>query len=214
MNKILLLENKIDREGLHEIKSADINGLELILGDIECNRILNDFLDNHMILEQYTTIIIHQNIYEEEKRNLLFNKLKSYCKEKYLVIFSGGNNSISLRNDYLLELNSKNMYKNLFSYVEEFEKNNPQILILGYGKKWELNIFLNILEHINIFLENNKNENFFDFDEFEYEIDLEELKKTNYQYSEIVSIKKSLSKNEILNIRDKIYKIIIENSYE
>lgn len=214
MNKILLLENKIDREGLHEIKSADINGLELILGDIECNRILNDFLDNHMILEQYTTIIIHQNIYEEEKRNLLFNKLKSYCKEKYLVIFSGGNNSISLRNDYLLELNSKNMYKNLFSYVEEFEKNNPQILILGYGKKWELNIFLNILEHINIFLENNKNENFFDFDEFEYEIDLEELKKTNYQYSEIVSIKQNLSKNEILNIRDKIYKIIIENSYE
>ena len=113
-----------------------------------------------------------------------------------------------------MEVSAINIYRNIEEYVDEYNKNLANILILGYGKKWEANILLNILEKINIFIENNTNEKEFDFDEFEDEVDLLELKKLNIVYMTIVPYKDEIRNQEITILRDRLYTMIEEKSYE
>ena len=113
-----------------------------------------------------------------------------------------------------MEVSAINIYRNIEEYVDEYNKNLANILILGYGKKWEANILLNILEKINIFIENNTNEKEFDFDEFEDEVDLLELKKLHIVYTTIVPYTNKIKTQEIAMLKDKLCKIIEEKSYE
>jgi len=173
--EILLLEDKVNRDSLkidalRKLETTTSLSLEVILGADKCNDVLDRFMNDASIFSQYTTIIIHASIYRSETREILFNKLKE-SKDKNIVIFSG-DSTFSLI-DNKLTLSAESLYSgNLEIFLHEKNKN---LLVLGFGKKWKLNILLNILEKLNFFIEQNGEESF-DFDDFEDRIELLELK--------------------------------------
>ncbi len=91
---ILLLENEQDRIGGIEKSGIDFteysDSIEVILYDEKCNNILNGFLENPHDFDKYDTIIIHESIYQENKRERLFEILEQYTvkENKNLVKFS------------------------------------------------------------------------------------------------------------------------------
>lgn len=165
MKKILLIDDRARRQ----YNSTKDTGIDLTnYNDIIDNftsdsykqllkRFRNDDFD---MLNDYETIITHRSAYDEINSQVL-DILKDICRKekKKLVFFSGGISSTFYQQEpfEFLLLNSKVLYsKNLKLFLEA---DKPNILMLGYGKKWKLNILLNILEKINKYIEsNNANE--------------------------------------------------------
>jgi len=98
---ILLLENKRDRIGGIEERGIDFSKyphIKVILYDDKCDKILDEFLDDNSKFDKYDTIIIHESIYDDNRRDELFKVLKEFCLDKKLIIFSGNHSQSSLSN--------------------------------------------------------------------------------------------------------------------
>ena len=65
-------------------------------------------------------------------------------------------------------LNSKSFYsQNLELFLEDAKASREEnLLLLAYGKKWKINIILNTLAKINLFIANNINEDIIEFELF------------------------------------------------
>jgi len=173
---ILLLENNTIRANKSEINFENYSEvMESVFSDVECNTLLADFLEDNHVFYKYKTIIIHESIYREEQRKELFKTLESYAKNKNLVKFSGNNSQASLT-DKTLQLSAENLYENLETFLQESQKNESNILMLAYGKYWDLNKLLNTLQLLNLFIEDYDEKEEIDFDVFEDDFDLRELK--------------------------------------
>ncbi len=202
---ILLLEDTDTREELDTTKLKvfeNTTALEVILGSVKCNSFLDEFMLNIDAFEKYDTIIIHASIYKSEQREKLFDKLKELNK-KEIVVFSGNSGSSFIKNT--LVVSAKSLYQNLEVYLNEDKKD---ILMLQYGQKWKLNILLNILEKINIFIEENTDEEC-DFDEFEDDIDLLELKilmsdESYLKFIENNQFEYEINREQIIHIKENI----------
>jgi len=174
---ILLLENNSIRANKREINFENYNEvMKSVFSDAKCNSLLDNFLEDNYIFDEYKTIIIHENIYREEQRKELFKALESYAKNKNLVKFSGNNTQASL-SDRTFQLSAEKFYENLEDFLEESQKNESNILMLAYGKDWDLNKLLNTLQLLNLFIEDYDEDEEIDFDEFEDDFDFLELKK-------------------------------------
>lgn len=155
MKKILLLENKDNRQDILTFNLKQYSFLNNVLGDNNCNSLLDDFLENQSIFDKYDTIIIHESIYYDLKREELFAVLNNFCSEKKLIKFSGNNTQFSLENEFSLQLSPTSLYENLKVFLEAYEVDDSNILMLALGENWYLNVLLNSLEKLNIFIENN-----------------------------------------------------------
>lgn len=157
MNKILLIEDRVERQE----KFTQDTGINL--------KDYDDILDNKISLEkvglkEYSTIIVHRSAFGEIDENIL-DFLKEHCQETgtKLVFFSGGISSTfysKIKYEFLL-LNSKSFYsQNLKLFLDDMQSNDVEanLLLLGYGKNWEINIALNTLAKINLFLSSNISE--------------------------------------------------------
>ena len=174
---ILLLENNTIRANKSEINFENYSEvIKSVFSDAQCNNLLDKFLENNHIFDEYGTIIIHENIFREDQRKELFKVLENYSKNKNLIKFSGNNTQASLI-DNTLQLSAENLYQNIEVFLEESKKNVSNILILAYGKHWDLNKLLNTLQSLNLFIEDYDEEEEIDFDEFEDDFDLLELQK-------------------------------------
>lgn len=203
---ILLLENRRDRIGGIEqsgIEFSKYPHVEVILYD-KCNDILDDFLEDNNQFNKYDTIIIHESIYYDNKRDELFKVLNNFCIDKKLIIFSGNHSQSSLSNN-TLTLTPKKLYENLEIFLKE---DNPNILMLSYGKNWDLNPLLNTVEKLNIFIENFDEDEEIDFDEFEDDFDLLTLKKI-LKEEEYQSLFKNLDFGDEVSIGE--VKILADN---
>ncbi len=164
MKKILLIEDRVERQE----KFSDDTGIEL--SDYR------DFLDNQKEidlskLEGYSTIIVHRSAFGDRNDNVL-DHLKSYCADSKtnLVFFSGGITSTyysKTKYEFLL-LNSKAFYsRNLKAFLDlTKEKGQTNLLLLGYGENWQMNLMLNTLEKINLFIAENIEEPMVEFELF------------------------------------------------
>ncbi len=155
MKKILLLENKDNRQDILTFNLKQYPFLNNVLGDNNCNSLLDNFLENQSIFAEYDIIIIHESIYYDAKREKLFAILNSFCSEKKVIKFSGNNTQFSLENEFSLQLSSTSLYENLEIFLEAYKVDDSNILMLALGKNWYLNVLLNSLEKLNIFIENN-----------------------------------------------------------
>ncbi len=155
MRKILLLENKDYRQKKLAINFKTFDFIDNILGDKACNILLDEFLKDQSKFDIYDTIIIHESIYYNLKREKLFDTLDKFCLDKGLIKFSGNNTQFSLENELSLQLNPTTLYENLEIFLETYKVDDPNILMLALGKNWYLNVLLNSLEKLNIFIENN-----------------------------------------------------------
>ena len=160
MKKILLIEDRVERQK----KFTEDTGIKL--------EEYSDILDNvtsldKTSLDKYSIIVTHRSAFENRSENSL-DFLKKHCETTHtqLVFFSGGISSTyysKTKFEFLL-LNSKSFYnKNLKEFLDDFRDKmntdkNGNILLLGYGKYWEINIILNTISKINMFISKKENE--------------------------------------------------------
>lgn len=220
MRKVLLIEDRAERQK-DLLKSSDVSLekyssiLDNMIED-KFKTFIKDIRNNNFDLTPYDVIIAHQSIFIEDKRELL-SIIKDACQEgKKLVLFSGDMEILSYSDVKYEELglSSKKLYsKNLELFLKEFEEGKINIRILAFGIYWKVNIMLNILEKINLFIEKNSDEDI-DYDEFlnltgfssmdNIDIKLYEMKVDGSwidDFSEIIKLRDSL-KTEIEELAD------------
>ena len=214
---ILLLENTTTRLAESEINFSHYDDImKTVSTDERCNDLLDAFLHNHAVFDKYETIIIHESIYREEKRKYFFEELENYCKDRKLIKFSG-NNTQALLTSISLDLSDKDLYTNLVAFLEEYRNHNYNILMLAYGKHWDLNKLLNVLQKLNLFIENYEDEKL-DFDEFEDDFDLLEFKNllNNNAYNVLLqnldNFENEISLEQIKVLASNFQKLIQEKS--
>ncbi len=211
MKKILLIEDRVERQNRFTL---DTNISLDIYNDILDRK---ETFDKNSSLDNYSVIITHRSAFGESKDNIL-DYLKKYCENSQtkLVFFSGGISSIfysKVKYEFLL-LNSKTFYsKNLELFLKDFkQRQKPNILLLGYGKKWKTNILLNTLEKINLFIHKYEKKEKAKFNRFKTETEIENIKDMIYfEYPKVgkgngVSVNdlKQLSNDIKLQIKKKV----------
>ncbi len=172
MRKILLIEDRSHRQkDFLRLSNINLNDYTDILDnkiDNKYEEFIKDIQNDSFDLSIYDVIIAHQSIFINDFK-LILGKLKNYCKDnhKKLVLFSGGNETSYINDEYEeLGLSSEDFYsQNLKLFLENFKQNKINIRILSFGNKWKLNIILNVLEKISLFIETNNDEDI-DYDEF------------------------------------------------
>ena len=107
-----------------------------------------------------------------------------------------------------LELNSKDFYgQNLKIFLDNYRKNQQNILMLSYGDKWVLNVLLNILEKINLFL-NKNDETDIVYDEFRNFTHINRLDSIDYEFHKMDIDDGWVYREEICKIKDSITKYV------
>ncbi len=146
------------------------------------------------------------------------SKLENYCKsnDKPLILFSGGIDANYYdKSEYeTIEINSKVFYSNhLKLFLESIRDGEQNLLILIYGDRWKLNILLNVLEKINLFIENNTKEIIL-FKRFVLDTAYAYLDDLNLDIYEHVIEGNKISINEIqkirLDIENHIRRVVID----
>ncbi len=219
MKKILLIEDIVSRqEDFMSHTDFTLEAYDDILQNATNNEYKNIFksLKNDAFdLDTYSVIIAHKTAFEDQS-SIIVKKLELYCKntKKPLVLFSGGISNYYKNTDYEhLELNSKDFYsQNLKLFLDEFREGNQNLLILSYGDKWILNVLLNILEKINLFLNKNTEEDIV-YDTFRNFTNINRLEKINYIFYEIKTEDGWVYLEEILKFKDSITSYIKDISY-
>jgi len=205
VKKILLIEDRLERQ----IKFIEDTGIDL-------NKYSN-IMDNQTsldknLLKKYSTIITHRSAFGDSDDNVL-DYLKKHCEETKtkLVFFSGGISSTyysKTKYEFLL-LNSKSFYnKNLELFLEDVKASQKEnLLLLAYGKKWKINILLNTLSKINLFINNNLNEVIIDLYLFKIETKIDNINNfITIEYPK--AIKGGVNLSEIIILANKITKDI------
>ncbi|MBL0721720.1 MAG: hypothetical protein JJV88_03985, partial [Sulfurovum sp.] len=164
MKKILLIEDRKERQQLFmNATDIDFDRYSDVLDnaiDEKYDEIFYKLKDGSFDFENYSVIISHKSAFDKDN-SMIVEKLKSYCKthKKPLVFFSGGiDENYYDKSEYeLILMNSKTFYsQNIALFLEAFKNGTEDILMLLYGKKWKLNIALNLLEQLSFFLQKNQ----------------------------------------------------------
>ena len=147
MKKILLIEDRAKRqEHFIDDTGVDLSKYSDILDNETDKNYYELILNEGINLSQYDIIISHKSIGGNSK---VIDKLKEHCKKTNtpLILFSGGIAANYYNDDdnfIEMEINSKTFYsQNLEIFLKAVKSENENILMLAYGKRWELNILLN-----------------------------------------------------------------------
>jgi len=216
MKKIALIEDRTRRQELFmETTKIDLDAYSDILDNIiedDYIEFRDTILRDETILDKYDMIISHKSAYEDSNSQVLAI-IEKYCEKlnKSLVYFSGGISVNLYSHDGFdkLILNSKTFYsQNLKLFLDAAKVDKENILMLSYGSNWKLNIVLNNLENINLFLERYKlrQESIDNFDRSR----IQELKQINFLFD----IDNLGTIDKIKNIRDTLLDYIKEVNYE
>jgi hypothetical protein len=185
MKKILLIDDRSHRQFVACNKaSIDISGYDVVENCIyeKYEEVFQKLKDRELQVDEYKAIIAHKSAFGDDNLDILYH-LQELCQKESipLVLFSGGIsvNYYEKSEDFeKLELNSKVLYSNNLRLFLEHYTNSGEIelMILGYGKSWKINILLNILEKITLFLA-KESQNDIPYDEFANETDFHLLEK-------------------------------------
>jgi len=180
--KIMLIDDRTERQTkFHEKTSISFDKYSKILDNFTAKsyeELLEKFRKNDFeILNKYEVIITHRSAFGDLNGQVI-NTFKEFCRQekKSLVFFSGGISSVSIKNlpfEHLL-LNSKNFYSdNLELFLELSKNNKPNLLILAFGENWKINLLLNSLEKMNVFIGKNNFAENITYEEFEDEVHID-----------------------------------------
>ena len=195
MKKILLIEDRKTRQhGFLNNINLDLNSysdvLENKIGE-EYKKFYEKIKIDNFDFSEYILVISHKNAFNGDTQKVIFNITKE-CKDKNIpmVLFSGGVSCSSYRKDdqeEILELDSKDFYsKNLELFLKNYQDSEKiELQILNYGDKWKLNIILNIIEKINIFISENEKDEDILYDEFVNFTSFDLLKSTDFNHESL-----------------------------
>ena len=220
MRNIILIEDKTKRDSLvlANIDFEKLSNIETIFGD-KCSNFLTKGLS---AFEAFDVIMIHQTFIENDSSIKLI-ELKDYCNDnnKDLVVFSGEGDAINLQNN-CLSLPAITFYSNLEVFLKD-DSNDRHVLILAYGENWSLNMLLNIIEKLSIYISNHENEGeefTDDFDEFEDDFELIKLKKAlepslyDSIFLNIEIIDDEINLCQVKTIKNNLLSLVSEKAYE
>ena len=221
MKKIALIEDRYKRQNNFLTKNnINLDDYKNILDNFIHHKaadILGQIYDDNFNFEKYDIIICHESV---ENKTVILSNLQKYCKEhnKTLVLLSGG---ISVNyydnSEYeLLQLNSETFYsQNLKLFLEAVKNEDEDILMLCYGKNWNLNIVSNILEKTNYII-GQVDDNKIIYKAFTDFVDIEKLSKLEYSFYKIeVQHKSNTTIDEIIKFRDSLLEYFtVSNSNE
>ncbi len=161
MKKILLIEDRYKRQRLFRQQTGiDLEKYSDILDNCiedKYNGFLNELLQGGFDLSAYDIIVTHKSAFGDDN-DVILKKLEEHCKKyaKPLVLFSGGivGNYYNSEVYEVLELNSKTFYsQNLTLFLDAIKEQNENLLMLSYGRQWKLNIILNVIESLNLYID-------------------------------------------------------------
>ena len=216
MKKIALIEDRTKRQELFiEATKIDLDGYLDILDNIiedSYQEFKDTILKDDCILDKYDIIISHRSAFEDKNSQIL-SIIEKHCEKfgKPLIYFSGGIsvNLYSHDNFDKLILNSKTFYsQNLKIFLDAVKEDKENILMLSYGNNWKLNIVLNNLENVNLFLERYKLGKK-DIDEFDNS-KIRELEQIDFPFFNV----KLETIDAIKKFRDALVEFIEEADYE
>lgn len=217
---ILLIEDRSERQLLF-MKETGINlnhysDIVDNIVDLKYEEFLEKFKKNTFNLERYSVIISHKSAFNDDNI-LMLNKLENYCKtnNKPLVLFSGGIDANYYDNsEYeIAEINSRVFYsENLKLFIDATKERKENLLILMYGKKWKLNLMINVLEKVNLFIEDIAHDKIL-FEKFELETNYRLLSDMELPYYRPIIEKGKITLEEVrkiaLKINEYVSKVII-----
>jgi hypothetical protein len=192
MKKILLIEDRKERQQRFvNHTNVDLNEysdmLENKIGQAY-DEVYEFFKKGEFDFDDYVMVIVHKSAFNGDTQEVLYG-IENECKNRAipLVLFSGGitaNYYEEEKSFKKLELNSKDFYsQNLKMFLENYRENsNIELLILSYGRRWKLDIVLNCMEKINIFIEMHKNEEDILYDEFVIHTEFHLLESLKVKY--------------------------------
>ena len=217
---ILLIEDRSERQQLFMKETGIVlNHYSDIVDnivDLKYEEFLEKFKKNTFDLERYSVIISHKSAFNDDNI-LMLNKLENYCKSnnKPLVLFSGGIDMNYYDNsEYeIAEINSRVFYsENLKLFIDATKERKENLLILIYGKKWKLNLMLNVLEKVNLFIEDVAQDKIF-FEKFELETNYRLLSDVELPYYRPIIENGKIALEEIqkiaLKINEYVSKVIV-----
>lgn len=192
MKKILLIEDRQTRQQLFmNHTNIDLNEYRDILDNRTgqaYNEVYDSFQNGDFDFDDYAMVIVHKSAFNGDTQEVLYG-IENECKNRAipLVLFSGGitaNYYEEEKSFKKLELNSKDLYsQNLKMFLENYRKSgNIGLLMLSYGQRWKLDIVLNCMEKINIFIETHKDEEDILYDEFVNHTEFHLLESLKVQY--------------------------------
>lgn len=202
--KILLIEDRVTRQDFF-LKKIAINLEEYsdILDNViddSYEELKEQMLHGSFNFEDYAFIISHKSAFENDNA-LIISKLQNYAREfeKTLIFFSGGISVNYYSNSEFesLELNSETFYSNnLKLFLDSYRAGNENILMLSYGKNWELNIVSNTLEKTNLFLSKNTDEDI-DYTQFSNYIEISKLSDIKFPFYKMDIVDGNVYRSEI-----------------
>lgn len=185
MKKIMLIDDRTERQTkFYKETGINFDKYSDVLDNFTSNsyeKLLEEFKNNDFSrLDVYEVIITHRSAFGDLNGQVI-STFKEICKQhkKFLVFFSGGISSISIKNspfEHLL-LNSKKFYsKNLEFFLDMSLKEKPNLLVLAFGENWKINLLLNSLEKINLFVGKYNFAENITYEEFEDEVHIDLIK--------------------------------------
>ena len=159
MKRVLLVEDRLIRQNMFTANlDMDINNnpvLENICGGKPFGDFKRKISDNgsfETYITKYEVIITHRSALEPSERQVLIEIAKKHSKT--VVFFSGGISSVLLQEvgkGVLLTINSKDFYSE--SLKDFLETPDLNILVLAFGKKWQVNLYADLLERLTYYLD-------------------------------------------------------------
>lgn len=218
MKKILLIEDSKERQQLFmndtDIDLSKYSDILYNAIDEKYDEIFYKLKNGSFDMENYSIIISHKSAFGKHN-SVIIEKLKDYCKiyKKPLIFFSGGiDENYYYKSEYKFILtNSKTFYsQNIKLFLEAFKDGKEDILMLLYGRRWRLDIALNVLEKLNFFLQKN-GENDIDYDDFTKKVNIHLLNQIKFDYKLTKDEFDEISKDEIEELKVKLYRYIQES---
>lgn len=147
MNRIIIIDDRLDNRDKPNLSVSALEKLKEMSqkGDITITLGIDCSLPIESILKDYSLIAIHRSYLVNKN---LYNTVYDFVKKtnKYLIIFSGGINPNTIRqNGHLLFIEASDFYSDsLPIFLEDFGKNEIQYPLLKflYGNSWRLTLLL------------------------------------------------------------------------
>jgi len=208
---ILLIEDKLQRQfkALNSIGLSLDDYAQIIENGVDekYDKIYQSLKDDSFDFSQYNFIISHKSAFDKDNA-ILIDKLKEGCSTHNipLVLFSGGVDAKYFDKDRLCaEMSSMIFYSdNLKLFLEKAKEQKPYIQVLLYGEHWQLNILLNSLEKIDLYIDSHENEKEIFYKRFVVDCDIENLQDFDIDLYKPVCEGKSTSVDEIKKLADSL----------
>lgn len=158
MKQIILIDDIQDRQRIYT-KNLNIESYSDILDnmiDDKYREIYCKLKSNNCSLN-YAIVMVHLSAFEAIDNRKLIETIEKHCRlhNIKLIFFSGSTSSLTFMKDPdIMYINDKIFYENFEEFLKNCRNGKINLQILGYGKKWKINLLHTTLKIVNRIIDN------------------------------------------------------------